>query len=667
MKIIQFPFRTPENTASAYHNNTQSLGHGFFPVGTNKFWHGGVHLSVPHNEPIRAVADGEIIAWRIDSKPHTYKRGLFQGDIDFNTGFVLIKHSLPSCETKEGTETTPANVATFYSMYLHLEGIDKLQKRPIPPFFLSTTRIPCAGNLHDDVEIKSTYKNDVISLCEILHRPSGIVGWLETDAIDTYRSHLKYAIASLYKTKPILDKTSIPADRLNIATTTPITVLAGDIIGYAGKASTPGQNESIIHFEILLQPESLDGLFNNVSQDVLGLITLDADYELFTKYNKAFQGEKYQFNTDSQFLAIGSCGKNGMGGEQAVAATRLWSLKGEKFYGPLSMKFHSQADWRSEGWTKIQDPSRFSKKGLIATDEIIKRIDTNNDNTLSLTEIQQAREYLQKLAILHPSEWDSRTNDDWYSDLKNGKNGLPNLGDSFQPFLQHVVEQQFMQELAALPSDSASAIQSNSLWHLSPIGFLDQLRATQRTDTSLLEEDFVSLIRETFTICIELLKVRKSQLEDWSDSIKRRMKIWIGDESEYARGILTRRIERIQKIIPTLKHQNFVRATSNKNKASNYATVRAYVYPDDTLPFIYTGTGFAQMPARSYSDLDATRCGIIFHELSHLRIAGGSDGSTLDHAYFRGDCLSQAKRDPSKALFNADSFQFFMTDEFEIK
>jgi len=77
---------------------------GFFPIGVNQFWHGGVHL--PLSEPLQAVADGDLVAYRINKKTLTIK-----GKQKYSTGFVLTRH----------TYTTPKNAnIEFFCLYMHL-------------------------------------------------------------------------------------------------------------------------------------------------------------------------------------------------------------------------------------------------------------------------------------------------------------------------------------------------------------------------------------------------------------------------------------------------------------------------------------------------------------------------------------------------------------------
>ena len=89
--------------------------HGVFPVTFDRRWHGGIHL-VPGtpDEPVRAIADGEVVAYRVSENP------ISDGHIDeltgqealnTNNGFVLLRHV---------TDTGDGRTITFYSLYMHL-------------------------------------------------------------------------------------------------------------------------------------------------------------------------------------------------------------------------------------------------------------------------------------------------------------------------------------------------------------------------------------------------------------------------------------------------------------------------------------------------------------------------------------------------------------------
>ena len=90
------------------------------PGGLLHRWHGGVHL-VGNGEPIRAIADGVVVAHRVAAARESY-----EGLGEYDTSFVLIRH-----ETSTGAGTT----VVFHSLYMHLASraelaADRLARLP---------------------------------------------------------------------------------------------------------------------------------------------------------------------------------------------------------------------------------------------------------------------------------------------------------------------------------------------------------------------------------------------------------------------------------------------------------------------------------------------------------------------------------------------------------
>ncbi|MEL7560775.1 SH3 domain-containing protein [Stutzerimonas chloritidismutans] len=157
---------------------------GFYPMGANGLWHGGVHFDAGSAElldqsAVRCIADGEVIAYRIDDKyPETSYASTSQPGMGpesvgakYSTGFVLVRHRLvlpsvltpsaPSGGTSDsttaataatasdtaspaaaGAETAPASEGlTFYSLYMHLLDWVGYQatSAPKPAEFLAPT------------------------------------------------------------------------------------------------------------------------------------------------------------------------------------------------------------------------------------------------------------------------------------------------------------------------------------------------------------------------------------------------------------------------------------------------------------------------------------------------------------------------------------------------
>jgi GH24 family phage-related lysozyme (muramidase) len=100
---------------------------GFFPLGVNGFPHGGVHFGagtsndVEQSAGVRVIANGEIVAFRLDN---AYPQIHFTQDHRwgmYSTGFVLVRHQLTMPPAPGNTTAQPADeTLTFYSLYMHM-------------------------------------------------------------------------------------------------------------------------------------------------------------------------------------------------------------------------------------------------------------------------------------------------------------------------------------------------------------------------------------------------------------------------------------------------------------------------------------------------------------------------------------------------------------------
>ncbi|WP_299015283.1 hypothetical protein [uncultured Photobacterium sp.] len=87
---------------------------GFNP--SNHCWHGGLHITeknapwVKHKHPVRAIADGEVVAFRMGSE---YQTSTFKNEtLSYSNGFCLLKHQI---------KDENSSSFTFYSLYMHLK------------------------------------------------------------------------------------------------------------------------------------------------------------------------------------------------------------------------------------------------------------------------------------------------------------------------------------------------------------------------------------------------------------------------------------------------------------------------------------------------------------------------------------------------------------------
>ncbi|MDR6676915.1 hypothetical protein [Pseudomonas oryzihabitans] len=106
----------------------QALAHahgGTYLLGSNGLWHGGVHFdegtaAYLDQSCIHCIADGEVVAYRIDDKVHRFApdEGSTTEGKTYSTSFVLVRHRLEAPQLPGGNETPPSLV--FFSLYMHL-------------------------------------------------------------------------------------------------------------------------------------------------------------------------------------------------------------------------------------------------------------------------------------------------------------------------------------------------------------------------------------------------------------------------------------------------------------------------------------------------------------------------------------------------------------------
>ncbi|WP_186259136.1 hypothetical protein [Burkholderia gladioli] len=119
---------------------------GFYPLGANGLWHGGIHFGAStagkfdQEGGVKCIADGEVVAFRLDSKLQevTYPDGSKAG---YSRGFTLVRHRLvlppvpppapapgstPAPVPRPTTEMPPpaADILTFFSLYMHTLPFD---------------------------------------------------------------------------------------------------------------------------------------------------------------------------------------------------------------------------------------------------------------------------------------------------------------------------------------------------------------------------------------------------------------------------------------------------------------------------------------------------------------------------------------------------------------
>lgn len=124
-----FPARDGKEVTDpqTFYNATGAMSDGFFPLGVNGFPHGGIHFGaasasrVDQSKGVRVIADGEIVAFKIDDAyPHLHFTQTRRWAL-YSTGFVLVRHKMTMPPAPRSTTAQPADeTLTFFSLYMHM-------------------------------------------------------------------------------------------------------------------------------------------------------------------------------------------------------------------------------------------------------------------------------------------------------------------------------------------------------------------------------------------------------------------------------------------------------------------------------------------------------------------------------------------------------------------
>lgn len=137
---------------------TDLLGHknavGHYPMGRLFNWHGGLHVFERQYAPIKAIADGVVIAYRVG------KTAIECEGVKFSNSFVLIKHKYVSPQGRE---------LPFYSLYNHLMTFDELTAQNKVPDIFGVQKFEVSGQT-----IKGLFMRKASNFDETVLVPKGM-------------------------------------------------------------------------------------------------------------------------------------------------------------------------------------------------------------------------------------------------------------------------------------------------------------------------------------------------------------------------------------------------------------------------------------------------------------------------------------------------------------
>lgn len=181
-----FPLKTT-NTSVAPEDYLKALAvaeDGFYPLGANGLWHGGIHFGAQtagkfeQDGGVKCIADGEVVAFRLDKQLQevAYPGGIKAG---YSKGFTLVRHRLvlPAAPAPQAggnaqpqsQNTTPSadDVLTFFSLYMHTlpfggyssTSQSNAPKKTLPAYYGASVTYS-VGTSASDPQLKATGEPD---------------------------------------------------------------------------------------------------------------------------------------------------------------------------------------------------------------------------------------------------------------------------------------------------------------------------------------------------------------------------------------------------------------------------------------------------------------------------------------------------------------------------
>lgn len=187
-------------------------------------------------------------------------------------------------------------------------------------------------------------------------------------------------------------------------------------------------------------------------------------------------------------------------------------------------------------------------------------------------------------------------------------------------------------------------------WGEDGLDFL-RLPASKKADTTFKEpsdEEKRTIINQAIKDCINLLETKLGLLKKNDSKTLLEFKKWFGSDDEEIKQIILKRIRKALTVCKKLTIDNFNQIVDEKDRRENCAIV----HNKDKLYRFFLGDSFWLLKTTGRR----SKAGVLIHELSHFK----KIGNTHDNAYNDDACLELVRTDPKAALYNADSFEFFI-------
>lgn len=501
--LISYPF-LPQRAAGVSDEdyeksilNTEMLNAGVYPASREREWHGGIHMRAPSTvEPVRAIADGTLVAYRLNSELSKERPEDTAGRID--NSFVLIRHETES-ESLVDQNGAPSPVkVVFYSLYMHLMNSSAMTSTGVDAHAIHHAISPGGDSVKGGNGAK-IYRKDIIGYPGESYSTNGVIHF----EIFTTDSDLANFFVDSRNVQEVGGKGTWGDSYFIVKAGTAVRAdhpagqqIAGQsyAVGVAGTLDA-GRNLLV---RIAYRKGSkytttwIDG-GDNAPPILLTARDGEADanyeYEMYGVARKLYPScpsAGYEYLRYGKLIGIDS---SRLSADQKHNWQLITYADGKKGYADLAdtsaVTVLSDADFPYwTGWQKTSD-SLFATAGQCDIHDLLDVLKvshdgegTAQDNQLvsdyfNDPEHQHAREWSRRLICRFPSEWDKANNDRCVK-LKE-KDGLGPGQDG--PYYGNDAEyDKHMAFVESMQWWSDANLGDSNVWHFHPLGFIEQYR-----------------------------------------------------------------------------------------------------------------------------------------------------------------------------------------------
>ena len=456
---------------------------GCFPVGKNRFWHGGVHLHPSDRmAPIRAIADGELVAYRYDETDAT---DAYFDKVPYSRSFVLLKHRTELGQTSIGTASH-----TFYSLYMHLQAWDKVKGKTGESRVTFLRKLGKKGQLesvppetdgacHVGTSHPCVQRGDILGYCgsipDNMEKPSqGIHFEIFFDDVSFLENKLKTVWGTCTLSKALDVLLELTSRETNVVDTAKPLLLADDGGQGGFKKITVGQRRYWVSDEQITVSEVEVRDPRNKKQTIKQTQYFANKNELVCYKKDPVKNQK-TLPAGTVIIPWLDPWMNAGEFREEKFEEKTWvqvfvPATNDLYWADKSViRYTSDADWAK--FRKVEERGAFSEDGFIddvgmqkLTDAHDKNRDESNQAAMSGTTDQ-----LRHLIVRHPTEWSNQGIAKRFGRVMGNDFGPAKLtSEQFAKLTAHIKRLAFWEDVDGLPDSTA-------LWHAHPIKFIEQL------------------------------------------------------------------------------------------------------------------------------------------------------------------------------------------------